>query len=472
MTETMHSATIYTQKIAPRQWHAFVLFVYLLLLVSCDVYAQEPADVTILESRFSTTTPMVGEPLTYFLKFDYKEGLNVQPVEHFAENGLTVFETKHLEPQAFEGRVIQQYEYTVTAPVAGQFEFAPASIQFAGPVRDPVAAQAEPVQLTITGVVDVQVVTNSPIMLNETLALSLRVNKRQPVTLAALPYDLQADFLVPPPIEPTLQEDSETPLPTQTPPPPPPPLRFDLDQSQQVTPQQQEDGATVEHYMYTVTVAPQQAGEYVIPAFTIACRTADGAKQQVNVPATSIFVLHPNTGNIDIATDYRYFLLPAIVAALMLLTGIAVFLFLRYRKPRVRRPEIAAPPLPPGELARQELAEIQALRLPSKGEFKRYYTLISETVRKFLGAEFGFPVIERTTEEVLQDIQQRDVPEPVKAQTGQFLREADLVKFAKYLPLLEEADAAMTQAMTIVEQSIAYHATPGITPALNDRGTT
>lgn len=443
---------------------------------------QKTAEVAILEARFSTTAPTVGEPFKYFLKFDANDGVKVFPVAHFTENQVTIVEQKALAPQQFQGRVIQQYEYTLNAMQAGQRQFRPVSINYAGPRQTPTAAETEAVQLTVTGMMDVQIVTNSPVMLNEKLELSLSVTKRKPVTLTAMPPVLEARQQLPaPPGRKTIGEQIEaaqarkmtpataptpgappgSPTPqapgTPTPTPTPSILQFELDQTQKIAPQQAADEATVEQYKYVLAAPPQQAGEYVIPAVTVAYRTAGGEEAQVTTAAASIFVMNPNTGNLAVPTDYRFLILPAIGLVIMLLTGLAVWLFLKYRTPRRRANVPAAPPLPPGERAHRELAQIRTLKLPVKGEFKQYYTLVSEAVRKFLGAEFGFPVLERTTEEVLADIRQRDVPDYVRQRTGQFLQDADLVKFAKSIPLLAEADSAMAQAVKIVDESVAYH---------------
>lgn len=232
-------------------------------------------------------------------------------------------------------------------------------------------------------------------------------------------------------------------------------LQFALD-PQDITSQQQ-DGHTVDQYKYNLVTSLEHAGEYIVPKITLTYRTATGEEIQATTEDTSIFVMNPNTGNLAIQTDYRFLILPAIVVAAMIVAALTVLLYLKYRKPRSLEAMIVEPPLPPGELAHRELARIQAMKLPAKGEFKAYYTMVSESVRKFLGAEFGFHVLERTTEEVMQDIQQRDVPESVRERTGKFLQEADMVKFAKYLPLLEEADIAMEQALRIVNESVEYH---------------
>lgn len=414
-------------------------------------------NVSILESKFSTTTPVIGDSFTYSLKFDHIENLNVYPVEHFVENGLSIIERKSLTPQEFEGRIIEQYEYTLRAEKEGQYQFSPVAIHHAGPLKNSVAALTDPIQLTVLSVVDVQVVTNSPIMIDEPLNLSLSITKRQPVTITSMPPELNARLQIPEKPEPEEQETTEdsqagTPTPTAQ----PAVLRFTLDQSQNVVPQQA-DGQTIEQYQYIFSAAPEQAGEYLIPEFVVTYRTVTGEEAQKHVETTGIFVLNPNTANVDIQTDYRFLIGPAIIVATLILGGLAVFLYLNYRKPRRHQELIVEPVLPPGELAHRELAEIQTMKLPGKGEFKKYYILVSESVRKFLGAEYHFHVLERTTEEILDEIRQRDIPDRVRRQISTFLPEADMVKFAKYIPTIEEADTAMEQALKIVDESLEYH---------------
>ena len=103
----------------------------------------EKKNVSILESRFLTTQPIVGEAFKYFLKFDYKDDLRVYPVEYFTENGMTIVEQKRLEPQKFEGRVIEQYEYTLSVQEEGEHRFIPVSIHYVGHLKNPLATQAE-----------------------------------------------------------------------------------------------------------------------------------------------------------------------------------------------------------------------------------------------------------------------------------------------------------------------------------------
>ena len=300
-------------------------------------------------------------------------------------------------------------------------------------------------------VIDAQAKTNSPLTLGEPVELSLIVTKRQPVTISAMPTELRAAPQIPPAPSP-----QPTPSAAITPTPPPAVLTFALDQSQPITPQQTDQGA-VETYRYLLAAPPQQAGEYVIPAFSITYRAENGAETEQRQPEITFYILNPNTDNLDVPTNLRFLLMPALIASLVALTAILLLLYLKRRQPRTREENFIAPAIPPGELARRELADIQAMRLPQKGEFKAYYTLLSETVRKFVGAEYEFHVLERTTEEILGEVRRRDMPESVKQRINALLPEADLAKFAKYAPSVANADAAMQDAARIVDDSLEFH---------------
>ena len=298
-------------------------------------------------------------------------------------------------------------------------------------------------------VIAAQAKTNSPLTLGEPVELSLIITKRQPVTISAMPTELRAAPQIPP-------APSPQPTPSATLTPTPAVLTFALDQSQPITPQQTDQGA-VETYRYLLAAPPQQAGEYVIPAFSITYRAENGAETEQRQPEITFYILNPNTDNLDVSTNFRFLLRPALIGSLAALTALLLLVYLKRRKPRTREENFTAPAIPPGELAHRELADIQAMRLPQKGEFKAYYTLLSETVRKFVGAEYAFHVLERTTEEILGEVRRRDMPESVKQRINALLPEADLVKFAKYAPSVANADAAMQDAARIVDDSLEFH---------------
>lgn len=298
-------------------------------------------------------------------------------------------------------------------------------------------------------VIDAQAKTNSPLTLGEPVELSLIITKRQPVTISAMPTELQAAPQLPPAPSP-----QPTPSAAVTP-TPPAVLTFALDQSQPITPQQTDQGA-VETYRYLLAAPPQHAGEYVIPAFSITYRAENGAETEQRQPEITFYILNPNTDNLDVPTNFRFLLLPALIGSLAALTAL-LLVYLKRRQPRAREENFIAPAMPPGELARRELADIQAMRLPQKGEFKAYYTLLSRDGAEICRGRIWISC-PRTDDggnfrgnSAARHAGERETAHQRAAAGSRF------AKFAKYAPSVANADAAMQDAARIVDDSLEFH---------------
>ncbi len=127
------------------------------------------------------------------------------------------------------------------------------------------------------------------------------------------------------------------------------------------------------------------------------------------------------------------------------------------RRPRPVPPP--PPPRPPWEVAMEELFDIRHAGLIGEGRFAEHFDRVSDSVRKYLGARFGFDGLESTTREalgVLRDVKPRITP--LDAIEG-FLRQADLVKFAKTEPSAEDGELALVRAEHIVRETL-----PTMTP--------
>ncbi|HEU4366235.1 MAG TPA: DUF4381 family protein [Candidatus Krumholzibacteria bacterium] len=122
------------------------------------------------------------------------------------------------------------------------------------------------------------------------------------------------------------------------------------------------------------------------------------------------------------------------------------------RRRRARRPVADVPRvlIPPDIEALTELERIEAMGLVARGEFKTFYTLVIDAVRRYLEARFGVEALDRTTHELLRDLARRG--DTIQG-LGALLEEADLVKFAKYKPDVTHAEAAMKRARDVVVSS-------------------
>jgi len=135
----------------------------------------------------------------------------------------------------------------------------------------------------------------------------------------------------------------------------------------------------------------------------------------------------------------------AIALAAIVLAALIIW-WVRRRRARivVTEPKVV---IPPDVIALAELDRIGTLGLIERSEFKSYYTLVTDCVRRYIGARFDVETMDRTTHELLDELSRRDTS--VEG-LGALLDEADLVKFAKLKPDAPIAVRALENARGIV----------------------
>jgi hypothetical protein len=123
----------------------------------------------------------------------------------------------------------------------------------------------------------------------------------------------------------------------------------------------------------------------------------------------------------------------------------------------LRRPRPAPPPppaRPPWEIAFEELHDLRHAGLVAEARFAEHFDRVSDIVRKYLGARFGFDGLESTTREAMFVLRRVTPPlEPLDS-IESFLRQADLVKFAKTVPSAEDCELALTRAERIISSTL------------------
>lgn len=100
----------------------------------------------------------------------------------------------------------------------------------------------------------------------------------------------------------------------------------------------------------------------------------------------------------------------------------------------LRRPRKAPPPIPPHEVAYEQLRRLVALDLIEKGEIERFFVLLSGILREYIERRFLVHAPERTTEEFLEEATRHPALDVHRARLAQFLGLCDQVKFARYEP--------------------------------------
>ena len=138
--------------------------------------------------------------------------------------------------------------------------------------------------------------------------------------------------------------------------------------------------------------------------------------------------------------------LAALLAALLLVAlAAAVYLLLQ----RLSRKGEENPAVAPTDFA-AEFSRIAAMGLVERGEFKRYYSLLSENMRRYLEAALQVEAMERTTDEIASALRRIQLEDRSRTDLENFLRAADMVKFARFSPGVERASRAPASGASIV----------------------
>ncbi|MFH1312391.1 MAG: hypothetical protein ABIJ00_04110 [Candidatus Eisenbacteria bacterium] len=112
--------------------------------------------------------------------------------------------------------------------------------------------------------------------------------------------------------------------------------------------------------------------------------------------------------------------------------------------------EVSEPHLVPEEAALKELKRIEVLDLIERGMIKDHYTLVSETVRRYLERKFEVLAMESPTSYTLSALSEIAVAQEGVDAIRDVLEEGDLVKFAKLTPAREAVASLLTRAREVV----------------------
>lgn len=128
-------------------------------------------------------------------------------------------------------------------------------------------------------------------------------------------------------------------------------------------------------------------------------------------------------------------------------------LFLIFRKPKVRKPERAVkqPEISVHQRITTALLQLKEQKLWQQGLHKEYQSRLTDLLREYIEERYEVPALERTTDELLNELRVSPLAHEQQTLLGNMLRAADMVKFAKAIPSAEENEAMMAQALRFVE---------------------
>ncbi len=143
------------------------------------------------------------------------------------------------------------------------------------------------------------------------------------------------------------------------------------------------------------------------------------------------------------------------ILLVIILVAAAYYFYNRYKKKKLgMEPVRKVIKLPAYTIALNALHELEDKKLWQNGKVKEYHSEITEIIRRYFEERFELPALELTTSEAVEMLKQRKETESILDLTYNFLSNADMVKFAKFVPLGSVNEEMLRQAYEIVHKTI------------------
>ncbi len=140
---------------------------------------------------------------------------------------------------------------------------------------------------------------------------------------------------------------------------------------------------------------------------------------------------------LKVAPRFWDYMIPILVLSVIMAGIIFLFKFLKSRKKVELIPE-KINICPPHLIALELMEKLRKSNFLEKGNFLEYYFRLSYILRLFIERYYKIKAVEMTSREIKMNLEITD--QRMKSKMINYLRSTDLVKFARKLPTLEEAE--------------------------------
>lgn len=141
------------------------------------------------------------------------------------------------------------------------------------------------------------------------------------------------------------------------------------------------------------------------------------------------------------------------IGGLALLAGGGFWGWRQWRKKCLATSMPGNPVLSAEEEALLRLNRLFDSDLLRQGRVKEYFLELSQILRVYFERRFEITAVEATTHEIVFQLKQKKIPEPLLGKIADVLEAADLAKFAKWVPPLTEMIKIKQEVKQVVEEA-------------------
>lgn len=139
---------------------------------------------------------------------------------------------------------------------------------------------------------------------------------------------------------------------------------------------------------------------------------------------------------------------------IIIIVIILIVLLIKYlirKKPEIPTP--ITPQTPYYITMLNQLEELDKNKLWQSGKVKKYHSKLSEILRTYIEKRYNFNALELTTHEIMESIKYQPISSDLQEKLHRTLKLADMVKFAKEVPLANDNNISLIHATEFINQT-------------------
>jgi len=225
------------------------------------------------------------------------------------------------------------------------------------------------------------------------------------------------------------------------------------------------DNKDREKLSQSILISSFDSGRHEIPAFYFKLKhnqVADSIATKALAFEVLTMKIDTTKGPVDIKVPYAAPItlkeITPYILGIILIAAIIFFMFYYFRWKKKNVPLFSKPERPkePAHvIALRQLDHIKAQKLWQQEKIKQYYSEVADTIRNYIENRFDIPAMEQTSAETIGVFKQNKelIDSNSLNEIQHILSLADLVKFAKYTPLLDDNNLTLMNAYFFVNQT-------------------
>lgn len=214
------------------------------------------------------------------------------------------------------------------------------------------------------------------------------------------------------------------------------------------------------NFSQVLTITNFDSGRQVIPPLRLVVSTLEDDSSfniytdsfPVNVsysPMDSIQPFHDIKTILEVKKEWPWWAWPLVVLGIIILIGAIIFLA-KFLKKKKTTESLFTSKISAYDEAMQSLSELEKNRSLEAGKVKEFHFRLTEIFKRYLSRKSNSYKLHLTTDEILIDLNDVDLPKEQISGFASALRMGSAVKFAQYIPPAYENEKCLLQTKEII----------------------